>query len=408
MRIGLVSQYFAPEIGATQNRMAAFADGLAQRGHEVVVVCEQPNHPGGVFHPGWGHRPVVTERSGRKTVHRLWVATSPNKTTARRLAFYGSFAAGVVPTLLTVPRLDVLMATSPPLPGAWAAALVGRLRGTPFVLDVRDLWPAAASALGEVSNPRVLRLLERGERWIYGVAERVTATTNPFCRHIDQVAAGPISVHLPNGALDSLLSLPERPPPSERFVVGYAGNFGIAQGLEIVLDAAERLRGSSVLFRLIGDGPLAGELRSEIDRRQLENLALERPLPVAEIGSFLQSCNALLIPLRAHPLLGDFIPSKLYDAMAVGRPVISVAGRETAQLIAETGCGIAVAPGDAPALAQAISSLAADPERASLLGAAGRRAAPRFARSAQVDRLNQLLLAVAESHVTRSPVCAAS
>ena len=408
MRIGLVSQYFAPEIGATQNRMAVFADGLVQRGHEVVVVCEQPNHPGGVFHPGWGHRPLVTERTGPMTVHRLWVATSPRKTTARRLAFYGSFAAGAVPVLLAVPRLDVVMATSPPLPGAWAAALAARLRRIPFVLDVRDLWPAAASALGEVSNPRVLKMLERGERWIYGAAERVTATTMPFCRHIDEVAGAPISVHLPNGALDSLLSLPEAPAPSDRFVVGYAGNFGIAQGLEIVLDAAARLRDSSAHFRLVGDGPLAGDLRAEIDRRRLENITLEHPLPVGEIGSFLQSCNVLLIPLRAHPLLGDFIPSKLYDAMAVGRPVISAAGRETAALIAETGCGIAVDPGDGGSMATAISSLAADPERARQLGAAGRLAASRLARSTQVERLNQLLEAVAERPVTRSPACAAS
>src|SRR5579884_1138278 len=218
MRIGLVSQYFAPEIGATQNRMAAFAAGLVDRGHEVVVVCEQPNHPGGVFHPGWGRRPLVSERNGRMTVHRLWVATSPNKTTARRLAFYGSFAAGALAALIAIPRLDVLMATSPPLPGAWAAAAAARLRRIPFVLDVRDLWPAAASALGEVSNPRILRLLEHGERWIYARSERVTATTRPFCRHVDQVAHTEVSVHLPNGALDSLLTLPDLPPPADGFV----------------------------------------------------------------------------------------------------------------------------------------------------------------------------------------------
>jgi glycosyltransferase involved in cell wall biosynthesis len=408
MRIGLVSQYFAPEVGATQNRMAVFAAGLAERGHEVVVVCEQPNHPGGVFQPGWGRRPLMTERSGRMTIHRLWVATSPHKTPARRVAFYGSFAAGAMAALLAVPKPDVLMATSPPLPGAWAAALAAQIRRIPFVLDVRDLWPAAASALGEVSNPRVLRILERGERWIYGVAERVTATTQPFCRHIDHVAAAPISVHLPNGALDSLLALPDRPPPSDGFVVGYAGNLGIAQGLEIVLDAAERLRESPVHFRLMGDGPLAVELRREIDRRGLGNAVLEPPLPASEIGSFLQSCNVLVIPLRDHPLLNDFIPSKLYDAMAVGRPVICAAGREASELVLETGCGIAVAPGDADSLADAIASLAADPERARMLGEAGRRAAPRFARSNQVQQLHEVLLAAAGDEDRRAAVCAAS
>src|SRR5947209_8309128 len=266
MRIGLVSQYYAPEIGATQNRMSAFAAGLVERGHEVVVVCEQPNHPAGVFHPGWGRRPVATESNGRLTIHRLWVATSPIKTPARRLAFYGTFAGGALATLMALPRLDVMFATSPPLPGAWAAAVAARARRIPFVLDVRDLWPAAAAALGELSNPKLVATFEAGERWIYRTAAAVTATTKPFCRHIDAVAGRRVAVHLPNGALDSLLALPDRAPPAGEFVVGYAGNLGIAQGLGIALDAAEHLRDASVTdirFSIVGSGPLASDLKAE-------------------------------------------------------------------------------------------------------------------------------------------------
>src|ERR1700722_7142278 len=108
MRIVLVSQYYAPEAGATQNRMAAFTAGLAESGHEVTVVCEQPNHPAGVYPLGWGKRPLVTERQGRGTVHRLWGATSPVKTTGRRVAFYGTFAAGAFMSLMALTRPDVV------------------------------------------------------------------------------------------------------------------------------------------------------------------------------------------------------------------------------------------------------------------------------------------------------------
>jgi glycosyltransferase involved in cell wall biosynthesis len=229
MDVLIVSQYYPPEPGATQNRLGAFARGLIDHGHRVTVVCEQPCHPAGVFQPGFGRRLVVTERHGRNTVHRLWVATSPRKTTARRLAFYGTFAAGVATAVCALPRHDVMLASSPPLPGIVTAAATARIRRMPIVVDVRDIWPAAAQALGELSHPAVVRGFERAEAWLYRRAVSVTATTEPFCKHIDRVAGRRISVHLPNGALDELLDMPDRPPEhGNGFVVGYAGNLGIA------------------------------------------------------------------------------------------------------------------------------------------------------------------------------------
>lgn len=305
MHVLVVSQYFRPEVGATQNRLGTFVDGLVDRGHELTVICEQPNHPEGVFAAGFGRRPVMTERAGSLTVRRTWVAASPRKTTARRLAFYGTFAAGAAALTAAARRADVVFTSSPPLPGALAAAAVAAARRLPFVLDVRDLWPAAAEALGELSNPRVLRVFERAERWLYQQAARVTATTRPFCRHIDRVAGRAISVHLPNGALDELVDLPSAAPPAGPFTVGYAGNFGIAQGLGIVLDAADELRDRDVRFVLTGAGPLQNELRRERDRRGLSAVDIRPGVPVADLGALLLSCDALLVPLRDHPLLAD-------------------------------------------------------------------------------------------------------
>jgi colanic acid biosynthesis glycosyl transferase WcaI len=392
VRVLLVSQYFPPEPGATQNRVGTFAGALAARGHEVSVVCEQPCHPAGVFQEGFGKRPLETERLPNQVVRRLWVATSPVKTTARRLAFYGTFAAGAGAAVLAMPRHDVMFASSPPLPGVLAAAWAARARRLPLVVDVRDLWPAAAEALGELSNPRVLRVLERAERGLYRQAAAVTATTRPFCTHIDAVAGRPVSVHLPNGALDELVALPDTSPPADGpFVVGYAGNFGIAQGLRIALDAADRLRDEPVRFVLLGGGPLDRELRDEAAARGLGNVEFRTGIPVAEVGAFLQSCDALLVPLRDHPLLEDFIPSKLYDAFAVGRPAIVAARGEAAALARETGGGEVVPPEDGEALAAAVRRLMSDPELVRSRSRAGREAAAGLARSRQVDRLEQVL-----------------
>jgi glycosyltransferase involved in cell wall biosynthesis len=190
-------------------------------------------------------------------------------------------------------------------------------------------------------------------------------------------------VHLPNGALDALVALPDSEPPDGPFTVGYAGNLGIAQGLGVVLDAARRL--PEVRFVLVGDGPVRAQLADP-------RVELRPPVPVSELAPFLQSCHALLVPLRDHPLLGDFIPSKLYDAMAVGRPALVAARGEAAALVRETGAGVVVAPEDGEALAAAIEALRADPARARALGAAGRVAARGLARSHQLDRLEQTLM----------------
>jgi colanic acid biosynthesis glycosyl transferase WcaI len=398
MRILVVSQFFAPEPVAAQNRLDAFVTGLLDRGHLVTVICEQPNHPAGIFQPGFGRRPVMVERSGALTVRRLWVAASPRKTLARRAAFYGSFAAGAFAAVLAARRHDVLLVSSPPLPPAVAATTAAWLRRLPLVLDVRDVWSIAIQAVDVHGRRRLLAAAERSERMLFGSARSITATTRAFCGHIDGIVGRPIAEYLPNGASDALLTLPERPRPyDEPLVVGYAGNFGLLHRLDVVLEAADLLRSEDVRFLLVGDGPQAAELRRERERRGLEAVELRPTVPADRLGEVLMSCDVLLSPLGPSPALDAVIPSKTYDAMAVGRPVITSARGEAAALVGENGCGLVVEPDDPAALAAAIGRLAADRPLARRLGAAGRAAAASYARSRQIDRLEAVLLAAASA-----------
>jgi glycosyltransferase involved in cell wall biosynthesis len=393
----VVSQYYHPEVGATQNRMRAFVEGLLERGHHVTVICEQPNHPHGVFQEGYGRRPLQRERAEGLSVSRVWVYASPSKTTARRVLFYGTFAAAAFALAAAARNPDVVFATSPPLPGALATALAAKLRRTPMVLDVRDLWPAAAEALGELSNPSVLRVFERGERWLYRTAAAVTATTRPFCRHIDLVAEASLAMELPNGALDELVAIPARLPPADvPFRIGYFGNFGIAQGLRIVLDAAALLAGEEIEFLLVGGGPLRDQLQRRADELALANVRILPGVPTNHVGDLMLSCHAIIVPLRDHPLLSDFIPSKLYDTMAVGRAAIVAARGEAPELVIRHGFGVVIPPEDGAALAAVARELAGDRAMTIRLGAAGRAVAGDYARSRQAERLCQLLERVAD------------
>jgi glycosyltransferase involved in cell wall biosynthesis len=393
MKILLVSQYFPPESGATQNRMAAFAQELVERGHAVWVLCEQPNHPSGRFQAGFGRRLWHYHVEDGQKIYRVWVAASPQKTAIRRLLFYGTFGVGVGIASALLPKPDVVLATSPPLPGALVACGMARVRGVPYVADIRDLWPAAAEALGELSEGPLMTAAERAEAWLYRNAAAVVATTRPFCRHIARMSPETPVFHLPNGALDSILARPvsAEPDPSP-FVVGYVGNLGIAQGLSILLEAASELRTEDVRFLVVGGGPLAGHLRTEIDRRGLRDLIeLRGEIGVDEVPAILDGCHALLVPLGAHAALADFVPSKLFDAMAAGRPVLLAADGESRAIVTEHGCGVLVEPEHGLQLARAIRTLRNDPPRRRRLGRAGRIAAQEMARSKQAARLDSIL-----------------
>jgi glycosyltransferase involved in cell wall biosynthesis len=400
LRIVLLSQYFPPEVGATQSRMQAFADFLAARGHSVTVVAEFPNHPHGVIPDRYAGHYVVDDRSNAYRVVRVWVKTSPVKNQHTRLAFYSSYMALATAVMPMLGRADVVLATSPPLFTGIAGLAIARANGAPFVLDVRDLWPAAAGALQQMSGGVMARSGSILERFLYRRAATVVAVTRPFCAHIDAVRGrAPGTVLIPNGTLElffgdgdgggrSLLGVPD-----DRFLVMFAGTHGIAQALPSVLDAAA-LSGDRTHFAFVGEGPVKEALVKATASRGLANVSFHEQLPIDAMPPLLAASDALLVPLSAHPVFADFVPSKMIDFMAAGKPVLLAAAGEPARLLESSRAGIAVPPEDPEALADAVTRLVDDPQGAAAMGARGREFARTRMRSAQAARLEQVLLDV--------------
>src|SRR5581483_8612848 len=203
LRVVLVSQYFPPEVGATQSRMQMFAEYLAERGHDVTVIAEFPNHPQGVIPERYHGRVIEDDRSNPYRVLRVWVKTSPVKDQRSRLAFYGSFMTLATAVGPLAGRADVVLATSPPLFTGLTGIALARVNRAPFVLDVRDLWPAAAEALDQIAGRATFRIATALERWLYRQAAAVVAVTRPFCDHVDALRGRPPATALiPNGTLD--------------------------------------------------------------------------------------------------------------------------------------------------------------------------------------------------------------
>ena len=399
LRIVLVSQYFPPEVGATQSRMQAFAEYLAGRGHDVTVICEFPNHPHGVIPERYAGRAVSLDRSNAYKVIRVWVKTHPEKTQATRMAFYLSFMALATAVAPLVRRADVVIATTPPLFTAVAGAAIARLNGAPLVLDVRDLWPAAATSLQQISPGFDTRVAESLERWLYREAAAVVAVTRPFCAHIDGIRSAPPATGLvPNGTLDLFF---EEPAAGGRewlgvggddFVVTFAGTHGIAQALPAAIQAAPL--GPDLHFAYVGDGPMKEIVEAQAREFGVANIRFHPQLPLGEILPVLAASDAMLVTLSAHPTFEQFVPSKLIDFMAVGRPVILSAAGEAARLLELSGAGIVVPPEAPEAVVRAARWLRDHPVEAAEMGLRGRAFARRRMRSVQAERLEAVIMSV--------------
>ena len=397
LRILLLSQYFPPEVGATQSRMQAFAEYLAARGHEVTVICEFPNHPHGVVPAEYRGRLYEDDRSNPYRVLRVWVKASEEKTQRTRMAFYLSYMTMATTMAPVAGRADVVVATTPPLFTGVAGLALAKLNRAPFVLDVRDLWPSAAVSLDQIPSTWAIRASEWLERMLYRRASAVTAVTQPFCVHIDAIRQRePRTMLLPNGTLD--LFFDDAEPGDVRGRLGvrsgtplitFAGTLGIAQALPGVLDAASLA--DDVDWAFLGDGPVRDRLVAKAKARGLENVHFHAQVPLEDVPPFLEASDALLVTLAAHPTFAEFVPSKLVDFMGAGKPVLLAASGESVRLLEESGGGIAVPPEDPQALADAARWLASHPKEAAKMGKSGRAYARSRLRSVQAAQLEELL-----------------
>lgn len=400
MRILYLSQYFPPEVGATQTRAYEMAQGLLRAGHQVTMLTEVPNHPEGVIRPAYRGRFWVREGLDGIDVVRVWVKTAPVKTMRTRLAFYLSYMANaaLAGLVLARGRYDALVATSPPLFVGGTALFLSCLRRIPLVFEVRDLWPESAVALGELKNPRFVRWATWLEERCYARARRIVVVTTGIRDRLAARGYGEKLALIPNGANTDLF----RPQPEagralreqlglhERFVALYAGIHGVAQGLETVLEAARLLPEAQFLF--VGEGPCKVDLLRLKEELGLANVTMLDAQPREAMPAYLSAADVALVPLRKVEIFQGAVPSKLFDAWACGCPVaLSIAG-EARAVLERAGGGVFVEPEEPAQLAAALRALATDRSRCREMGAAGRRfVEAHYSRQAQAGELVRML-----------------
>lgn len=383
MKITLVCQYFPPESNAPAVRTFEHARAWARDGHDVTVVTGFPHHPAGVVFPGYRGEWFRRESVEGVEVLRTWLYAAPNTGFARRVLSFVSFAvSAVVLGFLRGRRPQVVVGTSPQFFTAVAGYALSVLHRVPFVFELRDIWPDSAVELGAVRGRAVLRPVFALQRHLYRNARAVVMVSEGFRSHLEEAGVAPERIaFVPNGIDPDFLdpagadaaALLRTLGWEGRFVVSYVGTHGMAHALDTVLDAAALLQGEDdVRFLLAGDGAERARLERRAAEMGLGNVAFLGQRPRDEVASVYLASRVSLVPLRDLPMFRKVLPSKLFELMGFGVPVICSVPGEAAGLVARSGGGTVIPPEDPRALAAAILELRADPERRRAMGERGR------------------------------------
>ena len=389
MRILFLSHYFPPEVNAPASRTYEHCKQWVKEGHDVTVVTCAPNHPQGAVYEGYKNKFFQREEKDGIKVIRLWTYVTANEGIAKRTINYISYMFAVIFAIPFLPKTDIVLSTSPQFFNGLAGYVVSRLKRVPWVLEIRDLWPESILTVGAIKNKTVIHMLEYLEMFAYCKADRIVPVTDSFKEYMIKkgIDEGKIEV-IKNGVdLDfyqaitsdnksvSTISLKDKKIDlAGKFVASYVGTHGMAHHLETILEAADELRDQpSIVFLLVGEGAERKNLLLLKDKLQLENVIMLEQQPKEMMPLLWQLSDVSLVLLRKSDLFKSVIPSKIFESMAMKKPIVLGVAGESQSIIENAKSGICIEPENSHELAEVILKLFRDKEFGSDLGDNGRQ-----------------------------------
>lgn len=352
MNIALFSHYFVPEIGAPSARLYDLAQAWLRLDHSVQVATCFPNHPVGRVYDGYCSSRHAIERIDGIEVHRHWTYVTPNSGFIKRMLGHASYLPSFsFNSLKKMQRADVCVGSSPTFFAAMAAAQSAKKWRVPFVMEVRDLWPAAMVDLGVIRNSLMVKMLESWELFLYRKAARIVTVTEPFRQDLIRRGVPEEKVFCVTNGADEDYWNPKHVAGNVRakygikneFVALYCGAHGISQRLESVLVAAEQLQDRrDVLFLFVGEGAEKEALVEQARLRGLKNMRFLDSQNKESVRELYAIGDVSLVPLRDIPIFDTFIPSKMFEIMAMGRPIVGSVRGEAAEILERSGGAMVV------------------------------------------------------------------
>lgn len=352
MHILFLTDNFPPEVNAPASRTFEHCREWVKAGHQVTVITCAPNFPSGKVSPGYRNKLRQSEMMDGIRVVRVWSYIAENKGFLKRILDYVSYM--VTATLVSpfVRKVDVVIGTSPQFFTACAAYMVSRLKRIPYIFELRDLWPESIKAVGALRNPGVLRILEGMELFLYRSAARIISVTHSFRLNLISRGIDPAKIEVVTNGVDCSRFKPQAKDRelvsslglAGKFVAGYIGTHGMAHALDTILSAADTVRrlpdGDSFRFILLGDGALKRSLVEQAKRMNLDNVFFIDSVPKAEVVRYWSLLDVSIIHLKRNKLFTTVIPSKLFECMGMGIPVLHGVAGESAEIVEREKVGL--------------------------------------------------------------------
>ncbi len=394
MHILFLTDNFPPEVNAPASRTHEHCRLWVGAGHRVTVITCAPNFPKGHVFDGYRNRLWQQEWIDGIRVIRVWTYITANEGFARRVLDYLSFMLAGGLAALFVRGADVVVGTSPQFFTAVAAWFVAAVKRRPFVFELRDLWPESIKAVGAMQASRVIRALERLELFLYRRAARIVSVTHSFRRKLQERGIDGAKIDVITNGVD-IAQFSPRPKDAELearlglqgcFVAGYVGTHGMAHALETLLEAADRLRrtpdGARYRILLLGDGARKAALVEQARTMQLHNVVFCDSVPKDQVVRYWSLLDVAVIHLRRTELFTTVIPSKLFECMGMGLPVLHGVAGESAEIVEREGVGLVFEPENAEQLAAGVQRLHDDRTLNVQCRARGLKAAGHYDRNA--------------------------
>ena len=401
MHIQLIAQYFKPETVGSGIWIHQLATDLVDLGHQVSVVTSFPNYPRRVVFDDYRGKLFMRERMDGVDVVRTYIYASPNESILSRTLNFGSFCASAAIGGLFASKPDVIYCVMPPMPLGVSAEFLGLMKTAPVVVNIQDIYPDIAVAVGVLRNPLAIRFFEWMERAIYRRATSVVVIADGFKENIVGKGVPEDKIHVVPNWADPNEIMPgpkdnafrKKLGIADRFSLSYSGSLSFNTNLDPVLGAAEILTGEEFSFIIVGDGVKKDDLRRTAQERQLDNVQFLPFQPLDQYPSVLAAADMNLVTLNRQAAMAS-VPSKLFKMMASGRPVlaITIEGNEVHRLIRDSECGLCVPPDDPERLAEALRYAAAHPDEMDRMGKNGRRhLVESFSRKDCVGKIESIL-----------------
>jgi glycosyltransferase involved in cell wall biosynthesis len=382
MKLLILTQYFPPEVGAPQNRLFELAVRLRKKGMDVTVLTAMPNYPQMEVHKEFKGKFYSYEEANDLKIHRSWIYVSKSKGILKRLINYFSFVfSSLWIGCFKLEKYDFILCESPPLFLGITAYLLKKIKGAKLIFNVSDLWPESAEKLGLVTNKFFLSSATKLEEFLYRKSELISGQTQGICRDISARFPDKKVYWLPNGVdlnyynSDTVQSnwRMENNFSENDILLLYAGIIGHAQGLEVIIKAAERLRSySDIKFLILGSGPEKDKLIRLKNELKTDNVYFLDAVTKKEMPSIVAASDIALIPLKRLDLFKGAIPSKIFENLAMKKTLLLGVEGEAKELFIDQGnCGLAFIPEDDNDLASKIVSLYNNKEQLKVFGENG-------------------------------------